>query len=43
MSCLIPRLVATGYSFVDSMSNEECDFVGDDVYGRESVGVSCWK
>ena len=34
MSCLIPRLVATGYSLVDNMSNEECEFVVDDVYGR---------
>jgi len=26
--------------FVDSMSDEECEFVGDDVYGRERVGTS---
>ena len=33
--------MATGYSFVDSMLNEACEFVGDDVYGRERVGTSC--
>ena len=43
MSCLIPRLVAIGYSSVDSMSNEECEFVVDDVYEREIVGMSCWE
>ena len=42
MSCLIPRLVATVYSFVNSMSNEECEFVGDDIYGKERIGMSCW-